>query len=377
MGNLDVVLKNEEARFFLTLLIVACAFVWILSSVSNTAPNGTTHAIERPHRKRRPAIRRRGSSLSSTGSGGEGTIARALGILECPPPHPQAFRLQDLPSELILDILETSALRWPGTFGTLRLVSRRLNALADRACLIHVPVLLTSAHRTLAFRAFLDARPRALPYVRHLWVGAALDAADAGGAGYVAAIVVRRCANLRSLACTARMLYEAIAHAPRWRTERCRRLTILAPPSPALGSTPHEAAGAGDVWDDLRGNATAASFIGRVTHVRISGAVPSLRDGLFSRVSHLSIAYDGPAGQITRDMGEFVDDAKTQEKLKRVVVTVRGMSKTVPYGDEWKSRGQRWMVLGLPQGWAEVDMWKNDIRGRGLWEIASGRLCHL
>ena len=61
---------------------------------------------------------------------------------------------------------------------------------------------------------------------------------------------------------------------------------------------------------------------------------------------------------------------------RRVVVTVRGMSKTVPYGDEWKTKGQRWMVLGLPLGWTEVDMWKNEIRGRGLWEMVSGKLAN-
>ncbi|KAI5823015.1 hypothetical protein K523DRAFT_317506 [Schizophyllum commune Tattone D] len=374
MDSIATILQNEEARFFFTLLIVASAFVWILSSLSSTTQHAPSHPTERPHRKRRPVIRRRGSSLSSTGSRGEGTAARALGIVECPPLQPRAFRLEDLPSELILDILETSALRWNGSYTTLRLVSRRLNALADRACLIHLPVLLTTAQKTVSFRAFLDAQPRALPYVRHLYIANALDA-DAGDVGYVAAIIMRRCTNLRSLACTARMLYEAIAHAPLWRTERCKRLTILAPPVPTIHDGGLNHGSSGDVWEDLRANAVAAAFLARVTHARISGPMPCLRDGgVLARVSHLCIAYDGPVGQITQDMGQFVDDAKTHERLKRVVVTVRGMSKTVPYGDEWKTKGQRWMVLGLPLGWTELDMWKNEIRGRGLWEMVSGKL---
>ncbi|TRM64001.1 hypothetical protein BD626DRAFT_493455 [Schizophyllum amplum] len=364
MGDLIArVLENDEARFFLTLLAIAGAFVWILSAISSTAQNAPRDP-ERPYRKRRPAIRRRGSSLSSTGSRGKGPGARALGFDECPSAQPRAFRLDDLPSELILDIMETSALRWSSSYTTLRLVSRRLNTLADRACLIHVPVLLTNAHKTIAFRTFLDRRPRALPYVRHLWVAPALDAE--GDLAYVAAIVLRRCTNLRSLACTARMLHEAIAHAPLFRTECCRRLTILAPPAPGVG---------GDAWGDLRGNATVTNFLGRVTHMRIAGEIPRLRDGeVFARLTHLSIVYEGPVGQITEDLAALTDDAKTHGTLRRVVITVRGISRTIPYGDQWKSKGQRWMVLALPFCWNEVDMWKNQVRGRGLWDIISGRL---
>lgn len=269
-----------------------------------------------------------------------------------------SFRLKRLPPELQLLILSYSA-DWPETYRALVLVSRHIYNSTLHACLPIMPITLSSTKQLTSF-ASLVHRNRSSRFgfdrgnlVHRLWLSP--HRKEDFTHTYR---ILRACVNIRVLACDARALFLTM-HSPKFKHTMCRDLTLL-PSHPQ--------------WVSALETPSGLQFLRQLTHLRFTGEHNLPKTLSFDRLLYLSYWETSfpDSGTIGSEVKRpsALDDKSIFPSLQQVVLTRRcGTEERAPLLCD-----QTLVLLYVHRDCTEMEIWRNDSKGKSLWKQAAKAL---
>lgn len=273
-----------------------------------------------------------------------------------PPPDIQInplhiFRFIDLPEELSLWILTLAARSSQSTYHTLLFVSREMQDLTHRAGLPEIPVMLRATHQLTSFHNLIETRPHLTCLVRHLWIILALSVEEETT---TCANVINACTEVRSLACSDRVLKASIAQALILSHTQCTSLTV----------------GMGTVsWEHLLETPSGQEFLNQLTHLRVTGRYNCPKTLRFKNLTHLSfpsnprVSDRGVSNQVSR-LG--LSNDSIYPVLRHIVIT-KINSRLHANKVDWN---ENVIMLTVPEEWNERLLWRDATRGKNIWDRA-------
>ncbi|KAJ7163322.1 hypothetical protein C8R46DRAFT_1102990 [Mycena filopes] len=279
------------------------------------------------------------------------TVRRKFGHFLDPSYRP--FALADLPLELILPILSYATGCSQGTYRSLLLTSKRISDLVrSEEMLSGVSVILSTPWQLESFAGLLKARPEAIPQIHDLWtILPFASKREIRDAVPTTVSVIRLCTNVRSLACTSRVLYDIIhSSAPFEPTQlfeptQCVDLTLdLDAYSYSLMNT---------------ASAAAHPFLRQIHRLHLIGTLESSWGGwgvlpTMDNLTHLSVATGSATHIEKRNLRKVVKSPK----LQQAVITTRltGDEQEFLAGDV-HDIDPRFSVLYRRRRWTEPKLW--------------------
>lgn len=268
-------------------------------------------------------------------------------------------KFKDLPAELQLHILSFASRQ---TFLALALASKDIRRKTYIACIPRIPILLTTREKLLSFNQFCENNPEdkvgfpgVAKLVRHLWISP-YEAEDR----FPSCMVLKRCLNIKSLACNAWLLTEGVCSQDELKHQQCRFLTLLMPSE--------------QNWErhfrpQMR--KSRGAFFEQLTRMQVEGDVLVPRRISCINMTHLSfVCAPGWKKEGAAGLAKLVKDAKRYPMLENVVVTQRkpeGHEKVVIVGEA--NLRPRVVVYCAPDDAVDVKHWDVD-EGVDVWERA-------
>lgn len=270
----------------------------------------------------------------------------------------QRFRLKCLPPELLFLVLSYSA-DWPETYRALALVSRYIYHSTLRACLPVMPITLSSTKQLISFASLVhgdkSSRHRLDKgnLVHHLWISP-LRNEDFAHTYHI----LRACANIRVLACDARVL-ALITHSRNLKHTFCRDLTLL---------LSHLR------WVHAFNTPSGYQFLQQLTHLRVMGEQSVPKTLSFDRLLYLSYpersCSDTDMGDSVAERPSALSNKSTYPSLRQVVLTRRSsISKGAPLLCD-----PMLVLLHTRRDITEMEIWRNGCKGQSLWQQAEKTL---
>ncbi|KAF8336776.1 hypothetical protein F5887DRAFT_986443 [Amanita rubescens] len=255
---------------------------------------------------------------------------------------------------LILSHASTDIKSARQTFLALVLVSKDIRRKMFLACLPHMSIMLTTRERLISFDLFCSSNPEDAEFpgvallVNRLWISPFEPENQV-----LSSTVLKRCVNVRSLACNAWLLKEAVICSPdELKHKHCQSLTLLTSEREWEGTLPSQ----------MR-HGPCKAFFSQLTHLQVAGDSMLPKQLLCSSLTHLSFACppgwknDGAKGlsvkSLTKRYPEFKTIAMTQRKegeARAEMVAKLGNSRVVVYyspkeaieADEWSEGVSVW-----------------------------------
>ncbi|KAH0583123.1 hypothetical protein H2248_011009 [Termitomyces sp. 'cryptogamus'] len=273
----------------------------------------------------------------------------------------ECFQLKQLPPELQLLVLSYST-DWPETYRALVLVSRYIYHLTLRACLPIMPITISSSKQLTSFASLVhrnkSSRHCRLPpdlgnLVHRLWISP-LRNEDFVHTYHI----LRACGNVRVLACDARGI-AMITSSPKFKHTMCTDLTLLL-------SHPQ--------WSNALNTPSGLQFLRQLTHLRVMGEESVPKTMFFDHLLYLSYSErsrpdsDMDDSEIKRPLA--LSNMSIFPSLRQVVLTRRcGMKEKAPVLCD-----PRLVLLHVRRDRAEMEIWRNGIKGQSLWQQAAKAL---
>ena len=209
-----------------------------------------------------------------------------MGDVECP----VYARLDDLPSELLLDIVSLIC-DTPSALRTLLLINKRLHTVFKFGILPQIPIRI-GKDTIHSFWQFIQGSAGVAGRVRHLWIS---------GTSELCKVVANRCTNLVSLACSKLVLY-SLCDSDFVRHKSLTELTLF---------------DNWECWNHLsESDSQGVKLCHQITHLRVLS--PDFEPEFFPSLTHFS--YLG--NKITSiSLLSQLAPLQTVPKLERIVIT--------------------------------------------------------
>ena len=262
-----------------------------------------------------------------------------------------SFRFLDLPPEISFLVL-ANCIDWPGMYPSLVLVSQRCQRLTFHAFLPHMPIKLIFSQQIHSFGLLLLRRPELATLIHHLWVtpykeDLLLPCVE----------IVKKCRNLKSLACNAYVVQESITFRGDDLSHlECKDLTLL---STSTG-----------IWTNLLANPNGLALFRQLTHLRLIGDRFPTNIPL-PNLTHLS--YGSDTADINVHIGmTMLEDRVLCPSLDTVIVTRPRASGELRIS---KVAHSRFFAFELPPKRTELGLWCENVDGQGIWALCVDPPC--
>ncbi|KAF9009939.1 hypothetical protein BDQ17DRAFT_989555 [Cyathus striatus] len=201
-------------------------------------------------------------------------------------------------------------------------------------------ITLVNSEKITSLKAWLYTHQSFRHYLRHLWIEPWNDEDFDACVG-----ILQQCTKVESIVCVAQMLEAAVGSSAQLLHLSCRSLTLPNSSSRTLPS--------------LAGTPAGAEFLARLTHLRVMGqTAPS--EVHFPNLTHLSYCIDATGDNVSHSEEMY-------PKLEKVILTQ--WRKSAGGVRISRSRSKNVFMFELPQKWSERTMWRDDVRGRGIWDL--------
>lgn len=258
---------------------------------------------------------------------------------------------------LILSHASTDIKSARQTFLALVLVSKDVRRKMFLACLPHMSIMLTTRERLISFDLFCSSNPEDAEFpgvaqlVNRLWISPSEPEDQV-----ISSTVLKRCINVRSLACNAWLLKEAVTCSQdELKHKHCQSLTLLTSERDWEGTLPSQ----------MR-HEPCKAFFGQLTHLQVAGDSMVPKQLLCSRLTHLSFVCP-PGWKKEGAKGLLKSLTKRYPELKIVAMTQRkegeARAETVAKGHG----SPRVVVYYSPKETIDADEWSEGV---SVWDKA-------